>query len=200
MFGLLIKDFFNIRKQIAWYIGMIVMFFVVSLSVRNLTFSASIGLLVTISVPLTALAYEERENWQRFAAASGLDAKTMVAEKYLLGILFALFSSLAYLAVFLFCFENGTTWVEFAVPICLQFVILSLILPLVFKYGTERGRTMSVVIVAVIVVVFVTVMGIWGKGFRPAPLVVCLLSAAIALVLLVGSFFLSLKIYEKKEF
>lgn len=199
MFGLLIKDFFNIRKQIAWYVGMIVTFFVVSLSVRNLTFSASIGLLVTISVPLTALAYEERENWQRFAAASGLGAKTMVAEKYLLGILFALFSSLAYLAVFLFCFENGTTWMEFMFPVCMQFVILSVVLPLVFRYGVERGRTMTVLFVVVLVALFAAGMGLLGDRFSLAAPAVGI-AAAVTLFLLVGSFFLSVKIYEKKEF
>ncbi len=200
MIGLLLKDLCVIRKQIAWYVGMVAVFFALSLASRDATFSASVGLLATVFVPLTALAYEERENWQRFAAASGLDAKIMVAEKYLLGVAFALFSSLAYLVVFLFCFEKGTTWAEFAVPVCLQFVILSLILPLVFKYGTERGRTMSVVIVAIVVVVFVAVMGFWGKDLRLSPLVLCLLSAAAALVLFCGSFFLSVRIYEKKEF
>ena len=59
---------------------------------------------------------------------------------------------------------------------------------------------MSVVIVAIVVVVFVAVMGFWGKDLRLAPLVLCLLSAAAALVLFCGSFFLSVRIYEKKEF
>ena len=199
MFGLLIKDFFNIRKQIAWYIGMIAVFFVVSLSVRNLTFQRVDRAFGHYFRAAHRARVRGAENWQRFAAASGLGAKTMVAEKYLLGILFALSIRISIFAVFLFCFENGTTWMEFWFPVCMQFVILSVVLPLVFRYGVERGRTMTVLFVVVLVALFAAGMGLLGDRFSLAAPAVGI-AAAVTLFLLVGSFFLSLKIYEKKEF
>lgn len=90
MRGLLIKDFYNIWKQGLWYAAMIAMFCGISVIAENPAFSATIGILASASVPLTAIAYEEKDGWQKFAAAGGLSAGTVVAEKYLLGILFAL--------------------------------------------------------------------------------------------------------------
>ena len=90
MLGLLIKDFYNIRKQALWYAAMIVLFCVISVFLHNVAFAATIGILVTISMPLTAIAYEEKDGWQKFVVASGLRTGTIVFAKYLLGILFAL--------------------------------------------------------------------------------------------------------------
>ena len=56
MLGLLLKDLFNIRKQALWYAAMIVIFCVISAVLQNVAFASTIGILVTISIPLTAIA------------------------------------------------------------------------------------------------------------------------------------------------
>ena len=71
MLGLLLKDLFNIRKQALWYAAMIVIFCVISAVLQNVAFASTIGILVTISIPLTAIAYEEKDGWQKFVVASG---------------------------------------------------------------------------------------------------------------------------------
>lgn len=76
MRGLLIKDFYNIWKQGLWYAAMIAMFCGISVIAENPAFSATIGILASASVPLTAIAYEEKDGWQKFAAAGGLSAGT----------------------------------------------------------------------------------------------------------------------------
>lgn len=100
MLGLLIKDLFNTRKQAVWYVAMIILFSVLSVVMQNVAFCATLGILVTVSMPLTAVAYEEKDGWQKFIVASGMNMKVIVAEKYLLGLSFALLSSVAYSVVF----------------------------------------------------------------------------------------------------
>lgn len=75
MKGLLRKDLYNIRKQLLWYLSMLVVFFILAVALDNLSFSVSISILISTSVPVTAIAYEEKENWQKFAVAGGLSAK-----------------------------------------------------------------------------------------------------------------------------
>lgn len=71
MLGLLLKDIYNVRKQAIWYLAMIALFCGLSIILKNVAFSSTIGILVTISMPLTAIAYEEKDGWQKFVVASG---------------------------------------------------------------------------------------------------------------------------------
>lgn len=59
MTGLLIKDIYNIRKQALWYVALIVFFCILSISIENIGFSAAIGMVVTVNIPLMAIAYEK---------------------------------------------------------------------------------------------------------------------------------------------
>ena len=90
MLGLLLKDIYNIKKQAIWYLAMIVLFCGLSIALKNVAFSSTIGILITVSMPLTAIAYEEKDGWQKFVIASGTKTSAIIGEKYLLGIVFAL--------------------------------------------------------------------------------------------------------------
>ena len=89
MIGLLLNDVLNIRKQAIWYLAMILIFCIASVVMKNEAFSGAIGLMVGISIPITAMAYEERDGWQKFVVASGVRVQTIVGEKFLLGLLFS---------------------------------------------------------------------------------------------------------------
>lgn len=121
MLGLLLKDIYNVRKQAIWYLAMIALFCGLSIILKNVAFSSTIGILVTISMPLTAIAYEEKDGWQKFVVASGTKIRTIVGEKYLLGIVFALVSIIVYAVTFMLVGETENRAVEITAPICMQF-------------------------------------------------------------------------------
>ena len=145
MLGLLLKDIYNVRKQAIWYLAMIALFCGLSIILKNVAFSSTIGILVTISMPLTAIAYEEKDGWQKFVVASGTKIRTIVGEKYLLGIVFALVSIIVYAVTFMLVGETENRAVEITAPICMQFFVLSVVLPMIFKFGVERGRVYMIV-------------------------------------------------------
>lgn len=43
MLGLLLKDIYNIKKQAIWYLAMIVLFCGLSIALKNVAFSSTIG-------------------------------------------------------------------------------------------------------------------------------------------------------------
>ena len=142
MRGLLIKDFYNIWKQGLWYAAMIAMFCGISVIAENPAFSATIGILASASVPLTAIAYEEKDGWQKFAAA---------------------------------------------------------VLPLIFRFGIEKGRTYMIALVVVFMLVFIGLMPLVGKAEISQPTFIACLSCATVVILAV-SYKISVAIYRKKEF
>lgn len=200
MLGLLIKDLFNARKQAVWYVAMIVVFCILSAAIDNIAFCATIGILVTVSMPLTAVAYEEKDGWQKFIVASGTGIKTIVAEKYLLGILFALFSAAGYAIVFSLSGVQANQAAEFIAPVCMQFIALSVVLPIIFAFGVERGRVYMVVLIVIVMAALVGLMPILGDAIGGSRLIFTVSIACATVFLLIASFVISVKIYSKKEF
>ncbi len=199
MLGLLIKDFFNTRKQIVWYVAMIILFCVLSVVMQNVAFCATLGILVTVSMPLTAIAYEEKDGWQKFIIASGMNIKVIVVEKYLLGFLFALLSSVGYSVVFAITGAEGGA-AELVSPICMQIIALAVVLPIIFKFGVEKGRVYMIALILILVVALIALMPFIGDALagNQAVYISCIVCATVAIF--VASFIISVRIYSKKEF
>lgn len=198
MKGLLLKDLYNIRKQAWWYLSMILLFCLLSVTVQNIAFAGTIGVLVTVSVPLIAIGYEEKDSWQKFVVASGRDIKTIVAEKYLLGIICAVTGFVAYAVVYLL--SERTSLTDLFVPLFMQITVLSVMLPTVFKFGVDKGRVYMIAVILIFMLAFIGLLSAAGK-FVGADLIVFNLTTAVLIAgVLVISYFISLKIYTAKEF
>ena len=203
MIGLLIKDIYNIRKQALWYLATIIIFAFLSIVLKNGGFIASIGMVTAVNVPLTAIAYEEREGWQKFIVASGTKISHIVIEKYIMGLVFSFISTIALLIFFLMTEVAINSWLEFTISVCMQLLALSIAMPITFKFGVEKSRSYLMVAVFAIMVIFVAMMTLFGKVLNTIVINVALISSLLiimALIILGVSYYISIKIYKKKEF
>ncbi len=198
MKGLLLKDLYNIRKQAWWYLSMILLFCLLSVTVQNIAFAGTIGVLVTVSVPLIAIGYEENDSWQKFVVASGRDIKTIVAEKYLLGIICAVTGFVAYAVVYLL--SERTSLTDLFVPLFMQITVLSVMLPTVFKFGVDKGRVYMIAVILIFMLAFIGLLSAADKFVGTDLIVFNLTTAVLIAGVLVISYFISLKIYTAKEF
>lgn len=199
MLGILLKDFVTTKKQIIWYVFMIALFCVVAVVTDNVAFAGSIGMVVAISVPTSAIAYEERDGFNKIAVASGIDKKVIVIEKYLLGFLFLLIGGISYFLVYYFSKAQANKWIEFVVSMCMQIVLLAIVMPVIFKFGVEKGRTYMILFMVVFLSIFIALMSLINFTVDSA-IVVLPIVITITIIRLVASIFLSIKIYKKKDF
>lgn len=198
MTGLLIKDFYNVRKQIIWYLLMLLCFCALSVFMHNSSFGATIGILVTVSVLLTAFAYEEKDGWNKFAAASGMGKWTIVGEKYILGLIFSVLSTAAYLVAFMLI-KDYCDWIDFILPVFMQLIMFALMLPVVFRFGTERGRVYMIVAMIILIVVLIFALTLVPEAWGITPEIVAAVCVPVSFVLVVASYFISVRIYDKKR-
>lgn len=198
MKGLLLKDFYNVRKQILWYAAMIVLFCALSVFVHNSAFGATIGILVTVSLLLTAFAYEEKDGWNRFVAASGAGKWAIVGEKYIFGLIFAVLSTAAYLAAFI-AIRDYCDWLDFILPVCMQLLMFAVTLPLVIKFGTERGRVYMIVAMVVMVVILIFALSLIPEAWGTTPRIIAAVCIPVTVALAVASYFISVAIYDRKR-
>lgn len=202
MTGLLWKDLKNLKHQMGIYAFMAGIWLVVGVVNRDASFFSGLLMMLSVMMPLSALGYDERAGWDRYALTMPVSRADLVVSKYLLGGVFALLGAL--FSVVLGLLLSGGAGEGLGTALLLLSVglfFLSVTLPLMFKFGVEKGRFLLIAIafVPTALLVFLSKGGVPNISdallmkliaFSPVPA-----AAALAVSLPV-----SLAIYRRKEF
>lgn len=194
MKGLFLKDFYNLRQLLLWYGVMMALFIAAAVISKNLSFMMGFGVFITISTASSSMAYDEKDNWYKFARACGLSPLAIAAEKYLLTLALGALS-FALLAV---CQAviGEIDWMLNAGFFAINLMIGAVVFPVLFKFGVEKGRL--ALIVALVAAIALSVLLMSVSGSITTPLALALFTAA-CLALFALSMWLSAKILGKKD-
>lgn len=219
MTGLILKDFLVLKKTLRYYVFLMAVYALFAFT-GTFTYSIISGFAVMLGAmgPMSAFAYDEQARWDKFAGASPVGRKGVVTARYLFALILlgvgGIAAALVSLGVTWFGKAEVSVWWEplaVSAAICLVGLLLdSVILPVIFKFGSEKSRVISMII-------FVTCFGgmallSWlsdqgsldlsglDKAVTAMPPAL-LLAAPVVLVLLLFwlSYRLSVGIYLKKE-
>ena len=202
MKALLLKDFYVLWKQMRIFI-----FVLLVIAVGNGAFGSVFIVIWAAMLPYTAMAYDERCKWDQMAAMMPYSIRDLVLSKYVLGWLCAAAAGL--LALVLQTLVNFTELLpESGTPggillgFCGSVCVLSITLPLMFRFGVEKGRmTMFLMIFLVCIgggaLAEVAVSDGTGGLVLPGP--VAALFPLAALVLTAVSIPLSLRLYRTER-
>ena len=203
MKGLILKDLINLKAQYKIFLVMITFFVFFAILGDNHDTLGLILTMITIMLPITAMAYDERSQWDKYALTMPVARKDLVLSKYLLGLLLAGAALVVNLAFQVLSGPGLTT--EAVLPCIGMFggaiFALSLILPVMFKFGVEKGRL-------VLMLTMFLPLGLMylskGKVNLPQPSAEVLqylpYAAGAALVLVfLFSLLISLRVYKLKE-
>ena len=206
MKGLLKKDLYMAWAYSKVVLLMVVIFLVASAFADNGLFFLLYPLIIVTMLPVSLLGYDERFKWNVFCDALPLSRAQQVTEKYLLTLIFSgcvfVLLALAQGIRLLPAGRIGEFWELLAAMLLFALISPSLILPFMFKLGTEKGRIAYYVFLGVllILVLLLSSMGLVGSSEpRSGPLGI-LLSLVIGVLLFVGSWRLAIRWYEKREF
>ncbi len=205
MKGLLIKDLLSIKRQARVYLFLAVLWIVMSTINKDTAFFQGFTVLLCSMMPITALAYDERAHFEKYALTMPLSRKDIVLSKYLLGlictgvavIIGSVFEIL--LSLFIHAQVSPTMPLTLSTLFGIGLLFISFTMPIMFKFGTEKGRIVYMA-VAVLAVLLPTLE---KKGaFASSAIDVRMLYflPVIALVILYLSAQLSIGIYRRKEF
>ncbi|HIY45208.1 MAG TPA: ABC-2 transporter permease [Candidatus Borkfalkia excrementipullorum] len=201
MLGTIIKDFKNIFGQFIYYFVLMVVFMAVSVITKNIYYYMGAIVFFCVAVPLSALAYDEKDNWDKFALASGVTRNQLAVSRYLLGLIVFL----PMWAVSFILVAAGGMWNIENLSVLLSYggialLTIDAILPVVLKIGVEKGRLVYILTILIVIalggVLAFLVEAIGGDSV--------LYSSVAVLALGIAGFFLSIKIacniYRKKDF
>ena len=194
MKGLFLKDFYNLRQLLLWYGVMMALFIAAAVISKNLSFMMGFGVFITISTASSSMAYDEKDNWYKFARACGLSPLAIAAEKYLLTLALGALS-FALLAV---CQAviGEIDWMLNAGFFAINLMFRGVVLPELAIFGVEKGRL--ALIAALVAAIALSVLLMSVSGSITTPLALALFTAA-CLALFALSMWLSAKILGKKD-
>lgn len=219
MSGLLLKDLLIFRNGWKLY-ALLVVFFGVFSFAGNSTHFSSMMTFILMMQPLSSFSSDELARWDKYAAALPGGRKRIVTSKYqllflVIGAAFVL-TCLVDLLVILFDRAEGMSGLELVVvslTCALVGLLLNLILyPFLFKFGSQKARLILGLAFGIVfagAAMGMVILSFSGSTIADviAEIVLyvspVLLAAAIVVLLalvLAASYWISCRIYEKKEF
>lgn len=213
MKGLLLKDYYMILKYCRLY-GLIVLVFGACSLVdqSNLFMLAYPAVLCGINC-VTLLSYDERSKWQQYCETLPYTRKQVVDSKYVISCI--LVSGLSVLLAAAHSLAGAVRgnfdpiWVfgVFCLIWAVGYLFSAICLPMIYKFGSEKGRIMYIAVVIIFCVGFVTfgvnvsdtVQNEETLGFLMANPTCMGAAAVIASVLFVISMKLSERFYMNRE-
>ena len=211
MKGLLLKDFCILKKQMKLMVVFVIFYAIWAVAAKMPTMMGTMVILLSIMMPISSMSYDEAGQWYRYAFSLPIPRRTLVLSKYVLGFLVSL-GGLVVSAIgniIILALTNGEnaleSWLTIIGFLELGVIFLSIIIPILFKYGVEKGR-LFIVIIAVIPSLLVAGLGSTlktsGTLMPSAELLQAILysSPLFTLAIFLISFRISVGICRKKEY
>ena len=216
MKGLFVKDIELMKQQKQFFILVVVMEVILNLAGSgSVSFATGYFTIVTAIFAITTISYDEFDNGLAFLMTLPVTRKQYVAEKYLLGAgLTAVAWGIATItgvickgvAELQGCLSETIIGSLIYIPLAL--LMLAVSLPLVIHFGAEKGRNIAMVMWAIIfavVYILIKAMGLsadavdaWLNGLNRGMVLAGVVLFTV--IVYMGSFWIGVRLMEKKEF
>lgn len=202
MKGLLLKDWYTLLKQVKLFLVIIVIFAIIpGFSV------AYMAVFYAAMLPITALAYDERAKWDQLAAMMPYSTRAIVLSKYLIGFgaiivasLLSMGAGVVIAAIRRIAFEPESLLAILFVA-CASAIMLAINLPIMFRFGVEKGRIAFFVLIGAVVAGSVALgdrLGAPVSALSTDAGTIALLSVAIAVAATAASVATSIRMYKRR--
>ena len=200
MKGLLLKDLLNLKQMARVWSLLLAVFIVIGFAQRSPAYVGGMLMMLTLLLPMNALAYDENAKWDRYALTMPFSRRDLVMSKYLLAVLGAAATS----AITLLCgLVMGVSAAEAlwmtGLFLALGLGLSAVILPVLFRFGVQKGRMVMLLIVLLPMALAALLPDLSASlgGLSGFSLLWLLPLAAAALA---ASCWISARIYRRKEF
>ena len=210
MMGLVKKDFYLAGVLFKSYLMILAVFVVLSLvGVYDGTFLASFLSLMCIMLPVNVFSYDEQAKWDKYAAALPGGRRAVVQARYVFTLIVSagavvLGGAVGAAACLLDPTAGETLWemvLSTAAGGSVGILLNAVMLPLMFKFGVQKGRLYLALVLAILFGAFLGGVAALASAVQePSALILPLAAIPVAgLLALVPSYLLSLRVFRKKD-
>lgn len=207
MKGLLLKDWYMMKKYCRSYLFIAVGFLALSLLSNDNLFFVFYPCLLCGMIPINLLGYDERSRWMQYSNTMPYTKAQIVSGKYMIGLLAQLTTLLVMGAAQAIKMMLTGAWIlgDFAVLLLLMLIVAtlssSISLPFIFKLGIEKGRMAYYVMIGFVCSASVLASNLFNGqlGIEIKPNLVLTILAAIGIGIYIFSWYMSIIFYKKRE-
>ena len=210
MMGLIKKDVYLSLSMLKSYVVVAAVFALLTMTgIYDISFFVTYLSVMCIMIPVNLFAYDEQARWDKYAAALPAGRAGMVKARYLFTILICfgtlVFALLLQLIVALFTGVQGQERTDLLLsgllPTAYGIFMNAVLLPLLFKFGSQKGRIYLILALGVGVgVIFGGLTGLKKMGIPLSTLTVPFFALPVAgLLVLMPSYLLSKRILFQKD-
>ena len=208
--GLIKKDVYLSLSMLKSYVVVAAVFALLTMTgIYDISFFVTYLSVMCIMIPVNLFAYDEQARWDKYAAALPAGRAGMVKARYLFTILICfgtlVFALLLQLIVALFTGVQGQERTDLLLsgllPTAYGIFMNAVLLPLLFKFGSQKGRIYLILALGVGVgVIFGGLTGLKRMGIPLSALTVPFFALPVAgLLVLMPSYLLSKRILFQKD-
>ena len=201
----MLKDLLNLRPMTKTLVFMFLIFGIVFIPMGNTMTVYFLLMIFAALLPMTSLTMDDMAKWDRYALTMPVTRKDIVTSKYLMTIIFFCVAIRDF-GNHCRCFvlsdagelrlRSGSSFSS----VHLAVFYGSLLFPLLYKFGSEKARYMMFVLMAVIGILLVGWFALFGESLTGNLLIYILITAVVSVAAFIASYFVSVRLYEKKEF
>ena len=210
MMGLVKKDFYLAAGLARSYLIVAAIFLVLSLAgIYEFSFLSSFMGLLCIMLPVNVFSYDEQAKWDKYAAALPGGRRAVVQARYVFTLIVSagavvLGGAVGAAACLLDPTAGETLWemvLSTAAGGSVGILLNAVRLPLMFKFGVQKGRLYLALVLAILFGAFLGGVAALASAVQEPSVLILPLAAipAAGLLALVPSYFLSLRIFRKKD-
>lgn len=212
MSGLLVKEYYILRRYMKQYVILFIFFGVLSVYQDSAVYFQAMVTMSMCMLVFTGMSYDATAGWDKFVMTMPVSRKDVVRSKYISCVTYAVG---AVVLGTLFSIVIGAihpmgdsdpilTVIMAATLLCLTFVIYSILIPLIYKLGVEKAR---ILMVAVIMIPIFAILG--GSEYLPETALdfieqhtnlIAAVGVVLCILMYIISYYISVGIFSKKEF
>ncbi len=205
MRGLLLKDIYLAKKYCRAFLLILLVFAVAGFLPDANAYFIFYPCLIAGVLPVTLISYDERDKWNVYAQTLPFTKAQLVSAKYILGLCSSLLTLAITASAQAFRMVKAGT---FAPQECVSLILVlcsiclftpSVTLPLIFKFGTEKGRLAYYLFIGICFALTSVLTKVKHFALLPGGPAGILAVFAAALLLYGASWALSITFYKKRE-
>lgn len=212
MKGLIKKDIFMLKNNAKYFLIYIVLYSLISLNQSEASSSITFILpFITIVMMISTFSYDEFNRWYSYAVTIPNGRKNIVKSKYIISAIVIILTSILSieLAIIISSLKNNFEYSELfsscigSIFACV--LMISVIYPFLFKYGTEKGR-LAMIALSFLIIGGLAIISKLPKFKISIESLVFLtkygtvMLIILSIVIIAISYSISKKIFSKKEF
>ena len=208
MKSLILKDLLAFQSYVKTLVLFVLFFTIITFSMDDASFLSGMIILWMAMLPISSFSYDQHAKWDLFAQTLPVTRKQIVQAKYVLGLLFVSFATVLAIILNIVVSSIKSLSIEWDVLIesnvmigVVALIFLSILFPLIYKFGVEKSRMLIIVVVAIPSIIFIYFSNNNFHLLNNFTSQTLLAGGVVtAIIVMIISYIISLKLYTAKDF